>query len=514
MGATCTTIQVVSGDSCASLASKCGISPANFTAYNPSPTLCSSLTPGQHVCCSSGSLPDYTPTPYPNGTCSSWLVQPGDYCAYLAAEFSITVDEIEAYNNNTWGWLGCSDLQVGQNICMSLGNPPFPSPVSGTVCGPQVPGTTPTNNSAGWALLNPCPLNACCDIWGQCGTTPDFCTASKSVTGAPGTSAPGTSGCISNCGVNITNNADPPAEFFNIGCLTLDANRIPSSYSHVHFAFANITADFQVDVFQLNDTFIQFARQTEFKRILSFGDSYPIFRQGVTAADRQTFANSIASFVSQYDLDGVDFDWEYPGSPEDGTNYLAFLQTLRSVLPAGKTISMAAPASYWYLRGFPIKDMVTVLDYITVYALAMITKAGVPADKVVVGVSSYGKSFSIVDPSCTGPEYLFTGPESSALPGNCITTTGYIADVEIYQYIESSTESWHDNSSDLDITVYGSNTWVAYMGQATKNSRISLYNSYNFGGSVEWAIDLKQFSDDNSAERDRLSYQTDEVDWM
>jgi chitinase len=70
----------------------------------------------------------------------------------------------------------------------------------------------------------------------------------------------------------------------------------------------------------------------------------------------------------------VDFDWEYPGapdipgippgSPQDGPNYLAFLKLVRAALPAGKTLSIAAPASYWYLRGFPIADMSQVVDYI------------------------------------------------------------------------------------------------------------------------------------------------------
>ena len=43
----------------------------------------------------------------------------------------------------------------------------------------KVPGTTQPanpNSSWDWALLNQCPLNACCDQWGQCGITPDFCT--------------------------------------------------------------------------------------------------------------------------------------------------------------------------------------------------------------------------------------------------------------------------------------------------------------------------------------------------
>ena len=52
-------------------------------------------------------------------------------------------------------------------------------------------------------------------------------------------------------------------------------------------------------------------------------------------------------------------------------------------------------------------------------ALSMITKAGVPAYQVVVGVASYARSFQMEDPSCTGLECLFTGPESGATPGPC-----------------------------------------------------------------------------------------------
>jgi hypothetical protein len=51
--------------------------------------------------------------------------------------------------------------------------------------------------------LNPCPLNACCNIWGQCGITKEFCIDIN--TGAPGTAKEGTNGCISNCGTKIVN---------------------------------------------------------------------------------------------------------------------------------------------------------------------------------------------------------------------------------------------------------------------------------------------------------------------
>ena len=59
----------------------------------------------------------------------------------------------------------------------------------------QVPGTKEPPKGTDLAKLNPCPLKVCCNIWGQCGVSEDFCTISQSETGAPGTSAPGKDGC-------------------------------------------------------------------------------------------------------------------------------------------------------------------------------------------------------------------------------------------------------------------------------------------------------------------------------
>ncbi|KAH8803575.1 hypothetical protein F5884DRAFT_509641 [Xylogone sp. PMI_703] len=551
---TCSTVKVVSGDSCGSLATECGISPQDFTTFNPNPSLCSTLAVGQSVCCSVGSLPDLTPQQGADGSCAAYTVQAGDFCALIAASNGITTDDIENFNKDTWGWQGCSNVLLGQIICLSSGIPPFPAPVSNTICGPQVPGTQPSSDVSSWPDLNPCPLNSCCDIWGQCGITPDFCTINESPSGAPGTAAAGTNGCISNCGTSIVNNNQAPANFIKVGyweafdvsrpCLQMSVSQIPSGYSHIHFAFAGVTSDFQVDTSGVTEQFQDFVKATGYKKIISFGgwsfstdtDSFPIFREGVTTANRQTFAQSVVNMITENNLDGVDFDWEYPGapdipgippgSPSDGPNYLAFLQTLRSMLPAGKTMSMAAPASYWYLRGFPIKDMAPVLDYIvfmtydlhgqwdynnaftnpgcptgnclrshinsteTEFALAMITKAGVPSNKVVVGVSSYGRSFGMTTPGCIGVTCLFDGPDSDALPGPCTQTPGYIADAEIQTLINEGGVQLRDEDSDSDIVIFA-NTWVAYMSPTTKSNRISQYKGLNFAGTVDWAIDLE-----------------------
>ncbi|OKO97981.1 hypothetical protein PENSUB_9561 [Penicillium subrubescens] len=97
----CTTVQVVSGDTCTTLVSECGITATEFYDYNTASDLCSTLAVGQYVCCSAGNLPDYSPQPYSNGTCYTYLVQSGDSCSALAAAYSITIDEIDSFNNHT-----------------------------------------------------------------------------------------------------------------------------------------------------------------------------------------------------------------------------------------------------------------------------------------------------------------------------------------------------------------------------------------------------------------------------
>lgn len=166
---------------------------------------------------------------------------------------------------------------------------------------------------------------------GQCGTTSDFCTISNSTTNAPGTAAPKQNGCISNCGTDIVNNGSPPSEYMNIAyfegfnwgrrCLNMEATSIPTSYTHVHFGFANLTQDYDID---LGDQTIQwdlFVSMTAFKRILSIGgwafstdpSTYSIFRDGVNSDNRATLVSNIVAFVKKYNLDGIDIDWEYPG---------------------------------------------------------------------------------------------------------------------------------------------------------------------------------------------------------
>ncbi|KAJ5634467.1 hypothetical protein N7528_002309 [Penicillium herquei] len=562
---TCSYVEVVHGDNCTSLASECGITDTEFYEYNTASDLCSTLAVGQYICCSSGSLPDFAPTAYSNGTCYTYDVQSGDYCSEIASEYSITVEDIDNYNNDTWGWYGCDDLQAGQSICLSTGNPPYPLPIANAACGPQVNGTIfNTTDSWAWGGYNPCPLNACCDVWGQCGTTPEYCNDTLAATGAPGTAANGSDGCIFNCGTTITNWAVPPSSYSAIGyyeassvnrtCLRMYPDEIDlSEWTHVYFSFANIASDFSINVDDMEEQFEQFVALSGVKRIVSFGgwdfstdtDTYMIFREGTDATNRATLAKNVANFVSETGIDGVDFDWEYPGEPDipgipagssdEGDNYLAFLKLVKSYLSSDSIVSITAPSSYWYLKQFPISDMANVVDYInymtydlhgtwdmgsewsdygcpdgnclfshvnlteTMWALAMITKAGVATNQVMVGVSSYGRSFHMTEAGCSASDCTW---DTGGAAGPCTDTVGYISNAEINSILASDSTATLTSTNVTDYVVYNSTQWVGYMTNETKVKRQAYYETYNFAGTSEWAIDLEAFVSDDSSSSD------------
>jgi hypothetical protein len=233
---TCVTEQVQPGDGCWALADRCGITQPTLESRNRN-NLCRSLQLGEFVCCSTGTLPDLSPKPNPDGSCFTHTVKKDDTCWDLGQAYYVTESQIEERNTKTWGWMGCGHLIEGNRICLSTGGPPMPAPIQNAVCGPQVLGTPRPANMDDLANLNPCPLNACCNVWGQCGIDVAFCIPSPIPGGAPGTALPGSNGCIANCGLEIVGNDSPPPEYKRVGyweawnsdraCLHMPVSRVP-----------------------------------------------------------------------------------------------------------------------------------------------------------------------------------------------------------------------------------------------------------------------------------------------
>ena len=142
--------------------------------------------------------------------------------------------------------------------------------------------------------------------------------------------------------------------------------------------------------------------------------------------------------------------------------------------------------------------------------MVMITKAGVEARQLIIGVSSYGRSFRMSDASCSSPSCTFLGDRSNSMAyqGRCTATGGYISNAELNDIINnhgsySIVKSYIDPASDSNILMYGNPgavDWVAYMDGDLKANRFNWIKSLNFGGWTDWAIDLQNYSNNENGD--------------
>ena len=214
--------------------------------------------------------------------------------------------------------------------------------------------------------------------------------------------------CVSNCGTDIIMSAPAPSQmriaYFgawnrNRPCLRMNVDFIDTSkYTHIHFAFAELTPTFEVVVSHVQDEWDRFLAMKGVKKIISFGGwdfsvyepTYRILCDAVKPQNREAFRKNVVDFVNTHNLDGVDLDWEYPGAPDmpiipagnpsEGLDYSIWLKSVRTSLSSSKSVSFAAPASYWYLKAFPISTMASYIDYVVymtydLHGMFLITQA-------------------------------------------------------------------------------------------------------------------------------------------
>ncbi|MBL3656946.1 glycosyl hydrolase family 18 protein [Fulvivirga sediminis] len=124
---------------------------------------------------------------------------------------------------------------------------------------------------------------------------------------------------------------------------------------------------------------------------------------------RNAFVTNVMNFVNQYNLDGVDMDWEYPREGNEPQNYESLMEALGSALHAeGKILTAAVVASGWNADGildgvFDDIDFLNLMAYdggngaahspysYAVSCLDYWLGRGLPASKAVLGVPFYGR---------------------------------------------------------------------------------------------------------------------------
>jgi chitinase len=164
----------------------------------------------------------------------------------------------------------------------------------------------------------------------------------------------------------------------------------------------------------------------------------------LTAESRRAFEDSVMMFLTQYDLDGLDIDWEYPGMPgaghpfrpEDKQNFTALLRELRARFDtvtrrSGKRLylTVAMGASDDVIANTEMQKVQKYVDTVNLMAydyyepgsesvtgnhaplfvnpsdpkkvaaaesVRAYEKAGVPSEKILLGVPFYGHEWGDV----------------------------------------------------------------------------------------------------------------------
>ena len=250
------------------------------------------------------------------------------------------------------------------------------------------------------------------------------------------------------------------------GQLAKDAARCEGKGEH-QLADAAIDKSF-------NDAFVRLKARAPHVKVLAsvggWGGSDPFFHLANEADRRARFAASVASFLRSHPgFDGVDIDWEHPtsngsangvalGAPADGQGYAALMRDLRKTVDAltaetgrpylvtsaintngslvakidyreaAKSLDLIFMMSYDFFGSWTpetghhtaLRSRSEATDDSVANGLRVMLKAGVPADKLVVGVAMYGRGFTGVKPPAPGAGFngqphtgVFAGADGS-----------------------------------------------------------------------------------------------------
>jgi len=224
----------------------------------------------------------------------------------------------------------------------------------------------------------------------------------------------------------------------------IDADKL----THINYAFVNVKdsmawlTNIQTDTvnFRLLNTLK--AQNPDLKLMISIGGwswSENFSDAVLTESSRKTFAYTGKKIVEQHNLDGIDIDWEYPGMTgednvfraEDKQHYTLMFKAIRESLDSlaiktGKKyfVTTATPCFPGFLEITEMDKASQYLDFINLMAYdfyvggpnaghhsnlyasendstedsgdrayRLYTAAGVPANKLVLGVPFYGRSW-------------------------------------------------------------------------------------------------------------------------
>ncbi|EFY94032.1 glycoside hydrolase family 18 protein [Metarhizium robertsii ARSEF 23] len=381
-----------------------------------------------------------------------------------------------------------------------------------------------------WSKQDKCPLNVCCSRHGFCGFTEEFCDGKEVQRPSCSPKDKPVSRVIGYFESWATSERS---------CFTMSPEEIPYGlYTHIIFSFATIHPQtFEVSPGNSQTEYIM-SRIGAIKLVQpdvkvwvaiggwAFNDPGPTATTfsdlAASEAHMERFFTSLIKMMNTYGFDGIDIDWEYPVAPdrngrdEDYKNIVSFMRELRHRMDQHKKgVSMAIPASYWYLQHFDIAALEAAVDWFNLMsydmhgawdidnrwtgpwanahtniteiqlALDLLWRNNINPNKVTMGMSFYSRSFTLTKPSCNKPGCRVS---SAGNPGRCSGTTGVLLHAEIRDIIKKEGLKPVLHRDAAVKTVSWGNQWASFDDLVTWRLKANRFRSQCISGFMVWAM--------------------------
>ena len=243
-------------------------------------------------------------------------------------------------------------------------------------------------------------------------------------------------------------------------------------------------------------------------------------------ASRGQFIASAVQYVRENGFDGIDIDWEYPvdstrgGRPQDRHNFTLLLRELRAAIRAeaqrtGKPpllLTVAMPGfdpTQWYEPA----DVAQYVDWINLMAydfagawssatgmnapaptirqvVDAYVAAGVPREKIVLGMPTYGHSFAGVDTRQPNAPHKGKGPK-----GKCTREPGSLASFEVADQLRTGSlrGAWDSASATPYAYDSAAKVWVTYDDTASLRLKAGIIEDMQLGGAMFWSLDTDDY---------------------